>query len=89
MNPNKSTRKGRGIAAFAEGTVSHTNYAMKNGAKGTEQNVAQSLRRWGGGWGSGTPPKKNDGAAVSVMSLGKPHQSYDLQTWSCGLVAWP
>ena len=27
------------------------------------------------------------GAAVSVMSPGKPHQSQDLQTWSCGLVA--
>ena len=26
------------------------------------------------------------GAAVSVMSSGKPHQSQYLQTWSCGLV---
>ena len=29
------------------------------------------------------------GAAVSVMSSGKPHQSQYLQTWSCGLVAQP
>ena len=29
------------------------------------------------------------GVVVSVMSSGKPHQSQDLQTWSCGLVAWP
>ena len=29
------------------------------------------------------------GAAVSVMSSGKPHQSQYLQTWSCGLVVQP
>ena len=29
------------------------------------------------------------GAAVSVMSFGKPHQSQYLQTWSCGLVVRP
>ena len=29
------------------------------------------------------------GAAVSVMSSGKPHQSLDLPTWSCGPVAQP
>ena len=29
------------------------------------------------------------GAAVSVMSSGKPHQSQYLQTWSCGLVVRP
>ena len=29
------------------------------------------------------------GAAVDVMSSGKPHQSQDLPTWSCGLVAPP
>ena len=29
------------------------------------------------------------GAAVSVMSSSKPHQSQYLQTWSCGLVVRP
>ena len=29
------------------------------------------------------------GAAVGVMSSGKPHQSQDLPVWSCGLVAQP
>ena len=29
------------------------------------------------------------GAAVGVMSSGKPHQYQDLPTWSCGLVARP
>ena len=29
------------------------------------------------------------GAAVGVMSSGKPHQSQDLPTWSSGLVARP
>ena len=29
------------------------------------------------------------GAAVSVMSSGKPHRSQYLQTSSCGLVVWP
>ena len=34
-------------------------------------------------------PPPNVGAAVSVMSSGKPHQSQYLQTWSCGLMAQP
>ena len=36
-----------------------------------------------------TPPPHHPGAAVSVMSSRKPHQSQDLQTGSCGLVARP
>ena len=35
------------------------------------------------------PPPPTTGAAVSVMSSGKPHQSQDPQAWSCGLVARP
>ena len=31
-------------------------------------------------------PPHNKGAAMSVMSSGKPHQSHGLQTWSC--VQW-
>ena len=34
-------------------------------------------------------PSSAPEAAVSVMSSGKPHQSQDLQTGSCGLVARP
>ena len=35
------------------------------------------------------PPLCTKGAAVGVMSSGRPHQSQDLQTCSCGLMAWP
>ena len=40
----------------------------------------------GRGW---TPPPLNPGAAVRVISSGKPPRSQDVQTQSCGLVARP
>ena len=42
----------------------------------------------GGGGGGGLDPRA-PGAALRVMSFSKPPQSQDLQTWCCGLVAWP
>ena len=51
-SPTKRTRKGRGVAALAESTISHTNYAVENCVEGAEENLAQILK---GGTRRGDP----------------------------------
>ena len=83
---------------------SASGFVMKYALK-TWKKESRPLEPPSGGWGwekglQGLPPPQINflgaldaqnplGAAVSVASSGIPHQSQDLQTRSCGLVAQP